>query len=291
MKSSKICRIVWITGIYVILAIILYLVVIYKIKWEHLDLNTYLYFYNCNNSLCNSTTKQDKYYSKIICENEVCPYINNIVGEYLILDNKNTQWIYNYISGKIVNNNYMDYRFVGNDLFVVSDDANNQGIINISGEVLVEPKYERIDSYNNGFISYIKGNLYGIDTIDSKYSVEPSYEYITLIDDKIFAGMKNNKYKIFTYDIVNNVNNIEYDYIYSYKDILLVVNDKKIDILTTDLKSTLLMKINTFYKYSTEKERDTLNISYDDLYIYFKVFTTKNEYKEYKYNFVEKKLV
>ena len=48
MKEKNLLRVGWIAGIYIILALILYMVVDYKVKWEDRDLNTYLYFYNCS---------------------------------------------------------------------------------------------------------------------------------------------------------------------------------------------------------------------------------------------------
>ena len=48
MKKTNIWKIIWLVGVYVILLFILYLVIIYKVKWEDKDLNRYLYFYNCN---------------------------------------------------------------------------------------------------------------------------------------------------------------------------------------------------------------------------------------------------
>ena len=111
MKSSKLWRIVWIVGIYAVLALILYLVIIYKVQWEYKDLNTYLYLYDCGHKLCTSTTVQEDYYNKILCEDDICPYIENIIGSNLILKKNDSSWIYNYISGDIVSNNYTDYRF------------------------------------------------------------------------------------------------------------------------------------------------------------------------------------
>ena len=57
---------------------------------------------------------------------------------------------------------------------------------------------------------------------------------------------------------------------FSYEDIILTVNDKKIDIMNTDLKSTLIMYITTYYDYTIEKERDSLNIKVRDNILYFK---------------------
>ena len=123
------------------------------------------------------------------------------------------------------------------------------------------------------------------------YSIDAEYEKIILINDKMFAGMKNNLYKIYSYENVNLVGENQYNYVYVYKDIILVINNKKIDILSDNLKSTLLMKIDTFYEYSIEKERDSLNIIVDDENIYFDVFLEDEKVVKYKYNILNKKLV
>ena len=96
-RSINIWKIIWISGIFAILITILYLVVTYKVKWEHKDLNTYMYIYSCDDLVCSSTTKQNKYYSKILCENNTCPYITKILdNNKLILNKDNKSWIYDY---------------------------------------------------------------------------------------------------------------------------------------------------------------------------------------------------
>ena len=291
MKSSKIWKIIWVVGIYSILGLILYLVILYKVEWEDKDLSTYLYFYDCNNTLCTSTTKQNDYYNKIKCEKDICPYITAKINENVILKNENKSWIYNYITDTIVNEKYIDYKIIENNQFIVTDTNNNQGIIDIDGTVIVEPKYSNINNYNNGFISYIKDNKHGLQSIDEKHLVEATYEDIVLINDLIFSGKKENIYKIYNMDN-SEYSEENYNYIYAYSDIIIVANNKKIDILTTDLKSTLLMKIDTFFEYKTEKERESLNIHIeDDKYISFTVYINETEYQEYKYDVYSKKLI
>lgn len=291
MKSSKMWRIIWIVGIYALLALILYLVIIYKVQWENKDLNTYLYLYDCSHNLCSSTTVQDDYYNKLLCEDGRCPYISDIIGNNLILRRDNTSWLYNYINGDIISDNYLDYRYIGHDMYVVSDESNNYGVIDGNDNEIVKLEYKYIDSYNNGFISYVDGNLYGIVSTDGKYKIKPIYNDVVLINEKIFAGMKENIYHLYSYDNADNDNANTYNFVYAYDGIVFVINNKKVDILDTNLNSTLLMKINTFYEYTTEKERDSLEIYTDEEYIYFKVFTNETEYINYKYSIKEKKLV
>lgn len=289
--SSKVWKFVWIAGIYIILLVMLYLVIIYKVEWEGKDLNTYLYFYDCNHNLCSSTIKQDDYYGKLMCKDNECPYISSIIGNNLILKKGDSSFIYNYINDNVINDIYVDYKYIGNDLFIVTDNTNSQGVINLTGEIVISPQYDYIDNYNDGYVSYKKDGLYGIDNVDSMLQVANIYEDVVLINDKIFAGRKENVYHLYSYNDVNNENANKYDYVYAYEDIILVINNGKIDILDSKLNSTLLMKINSFYNYTTEKERESLNIYVEDKILYFDVFVSEEEYTTYKYNISTKKIL
>lgn len=291
MKSSKIFKIVWVSGIYIILFLILYLVVLYKVEWEHKDLNTYLYLYNCGDDLCSSTTSVDNYYNKVLCEDDICPYIDTIIDNTLILKRQNKAWLYDYISGNVVNNNYNYYRYINDNKYVVANENNEYGVINSEGEVLVPLKYDYIDNYKNNIISYINNKKkYGIIRIDID-EIESKYDDVVLINDKIFAGKINNIYQLYSYDNPDTENSNKYNFVYSYGDVILVANNKKIDILNHNLKSILLMKIDSFYDYTTEKERASLMIRTDNNNIYFKVFTNENEYTEMIFDIKNKKII
>lgn len=291
MKGSKIWKIIWVSGIYAILLVILYLVILYKVQWEDKDLNMYLYLYDCNHNLCSSSAVQEDYYSRVKCNEDNCPYITNIIGNNVILNDGTKSWLYDYIDGVIVNEDYVEYRYIEEDMFVVTDTTGNQGIISLDGSILVNPGYTYIDDYDNGFISYMRENLYGIDTLNNMYQIAPEYQDIVLINDKMFAGMKDNIYYLYSYNDINNEDVNRYNYVNAYDGVILVINNKKIDILNTNLNSTLLMKIDTFYEYTTEKERKSLYLYSDGEYIHFKVYTSETEYVQYKYNIKDKKLV
>lgn len=291
MKSSKIWKIIWVSGIYLILILILYLIIIYKVKWEDKDLNTYLYFYKCGNQLCSSTTKQNIYYNKIICENGVCPFITDIHNNNIILKDNRKTWVYNYISNEIINDKYYSYKYINDNMIIVSDISNNYGIIDRVGNVLIDFNYSYIDDYKNGYVTYIENELFGIENKEIDYTLEPLYEDIVLINDKIFAGRLDNVYQLHTYDNLSDDNNNKYNYVYSYDNIILVANNNKIDILDSNLNSTLLMKIDSYYSYTTEEERESLNISTDGINIYFDVLINETEYTKYIYNIKSKKIM
>lgn len=290
-KSSNLWRIIWVIGIYAILTLILYLVVLYKVQWEHKDLNTYLYLYDCNQNLCTSTIQQDNYYNKILCEDDNCPYITSVIDNIVILKNNSKSWIYDYISGKNINDTYNDYRYLRDDMFIFTDSYNKQGVLNLTDGILVQSEYDYIDDYKYDLISYKKDGLFGIDSLNDKKDVETLYQDIVLINDELFAGKKDNSYYIYSFDNVVDNDENKYNYVYSYDDIIFTFSNNKIDILNVKLDSLLLMKINTFYGYTTEKERGSLNFYFDGENLSFNVFTDENEYTEYKFNLREKKLV
>lgn len=290
-KSSNLWRIIWVVGIYAILGAILYLVVLYKVKWEHKDLNTYLYLYDCNNNLCTSTVKQDEYYNKVVCEDDICPYIKEVIDNKIILKRENKSWIYDYIDNKIINDTYIDYKFLRDNQFVFTDSYNKQGVLDINDGVIVQSDYDYINDFNGGIISYKQNNLYGITSIDGKYNVDANYRDIVLINDKLFAGMKDNNYYLYSYDNISESDTNKYNYIYSYGNVIFVFNNNKINILDTNLDSLLLMKIDSFYEYTTGKERESLKFYFDGENICFNVFVDENKIESYKFNISQKKLV
>lgn len=285
MKNNNLWKIIWIIGIYAILIVILYLVVKYKVKWEYLDLNKYLYFYNCSNELCTSQREIGSgYYNRLLCENDECPFVKEINDEYnVILSNNEYSWIYNYYEDKVVNNNYDDYHYLGNGLYNVTNDKGLQGIINLDNQVIVEVLYEDILEFKDNLFVYKENDKYGIKGVGDVYSdILPQYQLATLINDKYFAYLEDNRYNIVSYESMQMVRT--YDYLLSIKDMIIVADDGCIDILDSDLNSKLIMKIPSLYNYTIEKERDSLKIYSNDDYIYFNVVYEENKYKTYKYD-------
>jgi len=289
VKKNNLWRIIWIVGIYAILVVILYLMVIYKVKWEDKDLNTYLYFYDCSNNLCTSTNKVDNYYSKVICEDDICPLIKEKNENIVILKKDTKSWIYNYIDDKIISEKYSNYKLLGSDFYSANDDDGFSGVIDSNGDIIIDFKYNLIHDYKNGFIVYETNGRVGVDS--ELNSIEANYEDIVLINDIIFAYKKDNKYFIASYDNNDNISDTEYNYIFSVNDTIITFNNKKIDIIGTDLKSKLLMKIDSYYEYTTEKERDSLNFYKRDNFLYFSVLIDDNKKIQYIYDLKNNKLI
>ena len=291
MKNNKIWHYVWLIGIYVILFIILYLVIQYKVKWQGKDLSDYLYFYSCSNKLC--TTNNDginDYYSRIKCVGNICPYVKEVNGKLAIIRDNNKEYVYNYLSGKVVNNTYKGYKFLDSK-YIVKDNDDKYGIIDEVGEIVEEIKYSEITSYKDGYITYVENSKRGIKNEKKGIDIKPTYQDIILINDSIYAYLEDNKYYIASYDTELPINNVNYDYLYDIdNNSILVIKDKKLDILNNNLKSNLILKVDTYYTYETEWERSSLNISRDDIFLSFSIATDNDNVTNYIYDIKNKKL-
>ena len=163
MKKNNLWRVIWIVGIYAVLVLILYLVIMYKVKWEDKDLHKYLYFYNCNESLCTSDVAQNKYYSRVLCEDDVCPYVSSINDNLVILNKKDKSWIYDYANEIVLNDKYISYEYLKDNYYIVKDNSNNVGLINNNDETIIPlDKYGKIIDFKNNYLLYFKDGMYYI---------------------------------------------------------------------------------------------------------------------------------
>lgn len=292
MKKNKLWRLIWIMSLYAALGLILYLVVIYKVKWETRDFNTYLYFYKCNDSVCSTTTKPSNIYSKMVCENDECPYISGILNDIVILTKNDISWLYDYKKGSIYNDEFKEYKILNKDFYIVTDDNNKQGIMDTKGNSVVNNIYDNIIDYKFGLVTYKNDkNLYGLNYASGEKVISPRYNDIIIIDNTMYAAKTNGKYKI--YNVVNNSlkSNNEYNYLWTNNEFIVVIKDKTLDILNSSLESKLVMKINVYSNYDNKNEIERLGIHCDKNYIYFNIYTNNVDYIEYKYSIEDGKIL
>ena len=288
-NKHSIWKIIWIIGIYLTLVLILYLVVLYKVKWEDADLNKYLYFYNCSNELCTSENKVDNYYNYLKCENEICPTITEKKDNLVIL-NHNKDYLYDYIDNKIINDTYNIYHFTNSNYLIATNSEKLQGIIDYTGQVIMDFKYNNIINYNDGFITYQFNDKIGIANVTNSINIEPKYDDAIIINAQIYAYYDTDGYYIASYESQTPISNTIYDYIYSENGIIFTIKDNKIDILDTTLRSKLLIQIDTYYSYKIEKERNTLNIYTKDNLLHFTLYNENKEYTKYIYDINNNKI-
>ena len=260
----------------------------YKVKWENKDLNTYLSFYSCSGSLCTTSDNVSNYYSRVVCEKKKCPYIRERQGNLVILATAEKDYVYNFITGNVVSDTYTKYTFA-NDYIIVKNSDNKYGVIDENNEIIVKLEYNKIVDYNDGFLAYSENSKVGIINSEKSIDVKPNYETVILIDQEKYAYLEDGKYYIASYVTELPMNDTTYDYLYSTGGITFVVKDKKIDILDTNLNSQLLLKIDTDYSYTKEKERASLDLYREGNLLHFRVIND-NEITNYIFDIKNKKL-
>ena len=184
MKHNiNIYRIIWVTGLFLLLIVILLMVMDYKINYQYLTKN-YIYFYDCDGSVFTARVKdgisQDKLYSVYSCEYDNCPTIKKVVNEnYVILSKDNKNILYNFMKQKVISDSYEDYQVLS-DKYIIVIQNNYKGMIDNDNNIIISTLYDDIGYYKDGvLIGYNlkniivkKNNLYGIVSMEDGKIVE-----------------------------------------------------------------------------------------------------------------------
>ena len=290
MKKINWWKLVWVLGIYIILGLILYLVIEYKVKWESLDTNKYLYFYDCESNLCTSTTKVGSYYSRYIYKKD-SPYIISYDDETAIINDNGKYLVYDYKNDKVVSDSYdwYEYLYYNDGVYFIVKSNNKTGIIDEQGSVVVNNIYDSI-VLSGKMLKVRNDNLYGLLDSDFNNYLDIEYQYVEVNGENIIIE-KDNKYSLLS--LSKEVMGSDYVYITKVDDsnYLVIDKDNKIDIVNNKLESNLIMIIDGHLDYSDSSNIDTLNIRFEDNVMLFDVLSSDNEGITYKYDLVGKKLV
>ena len=290
MKKINWWKLVWVLGVYIILGLILYLVIEYKVKWESLDTNKYLYFYDCESNLCTSTTKVGSYYSRYIYKKD-SPYIISYDDETAIINDNGKYLVYDYKNDKVISKSYDWYKYLfynGNTYFIIRGN-NKVGIIDNQGSMVVNNIYDNIALENN-MLKVSNNSLYGLLDSDFNIYLDIEYQYVEVNGENVIIE-KDNKYSLLS--LSKEVIGSGYLYISKVDDsnYLVIDKDNKIDIVNNKLESNLIMIINGSLDYSNTNNIDTLNIRFEDNIMLFDVLSSDKEGITYRYDIVSKKLV
>ena len=242
---------------------------------------------------------------------EVVPGIKDI----LKVKKENKCGIINLEGKQILDINYLEISLLGKDSksgFIVKNDQNLYGIINYSGEVGLECKYENIDKIvgknlfvireqgkqkvinsegeyiiqegydeiisilNNGEgIICKKGDKYGIININNEIKIDFLYEDLKETKDNLFIAKENNKYGVI--DLNKNIKiEFKYNKIEYSKDANIYIAEN-IDYTNEFFNSKFELK-QTGYLVQINTEKAYLEIRQDE------------EYKYYDYNFNSKEV-
>ena len=290
MKKINWWKLVWVLGVYIILGLILYLVIEYKVKWESLDTNKYLYFYDCDNKLCTSTTNVGSYYSRYTYKKN-SPYIVNYDDDTVIINDNGKYLVYDYKNDKVVSDSYdwYEYLLYNNNTYFIIRGNNKVGIIDNQGSVIVNNIYDNI-AVSGNMLKVSNNSLYGLLNSDFSIYLDLEYQYVEVNGENVIIE-KDNKYSLLS--LSKEVIGSDYLYItrIDNSNYLVIDKDNKIDIVNNKLESNLIMIIDGHLDYSDTNNIDTLNIRFEDNVMSFDVLSSDSEGITYKYDLVSKKLV
>lgn len=205
---------IWVTGIFVILIIILFLVVEYKVRYEDNTFYKYLYFYKCENSFC-TTDSIDKIsdHSTLLSVykydyHDNVPTYEYVIGNYIIINDNSDYLYYDYVTGKILNN-YDTYKVI-NDKYIIVTYNNKYGIIDIDNNISLDLIYDYIDSIDT-YIITIENNKLNIIDSNLNNLIESPVEIV--YNSNISISKEDN-------NIIINVGEVKYLYDIEKKELI-----------------------------------------------------------------------
>ena len=154
-RKINVARIVWVVSLFLLLIVILLMVMDYKINYQFLK-HDYLYFYECEETICVTNVKDNskKLLSKYDCEYENCPsYKKTISDEYALLEKDTTNILYNYKKNTIISTDYDNYEIIDAKHIIVEKNS-LYGVITVNKEIIINPTYNEIGIHSN---NYLKG--------------------------------------------------------------------------------------------------------------------------------------
>ena len=195
-KNRKInyFKIVWVTGVLAILIYILLIVIRYKVYYEYTVGK--IYFYNCNDALCYTNNRNEAGNNTIYSEYNYQDKIPKVttLTGNYVLINENI--LYNYITGNIISSKYDEYKILENNIIVKQN--KEYGVIDNEGNVLMEPTHSNLSSKDGEYFVIKTENKYTLIKIDNSVIYE-NYDYI----------FEYNKVVVLVKDMVLSINDVD----------------------------------------------------------------------------------
>lgn len=130
--------------------------------------------------------------------------------------------VYDGALNELFTTEYYVYGLDGDPDYLQFNEDSKYGVMDMSGNVLIEPKYEVITSLGSGYFKYKSGSGYGVVRADGKEIVGADYELVMAVNDGMdapdgfFVGSKGDTYDLIGPDgvLCSNVN-------YSYSGLVI----------------------------------------------------------------------
>lgn len=218
---------------------------------------------------------------------------------YITIDEQGKQGLISTTKKQLLGNQYEEIQqiYLGN--YYLIKEAGKLKLINSSGEILLEEGFDDIKSVTTKGVIFTKGNLYGEMSITGETIIEPKYQDLKEVEEGIYIAKQNDRYGIIDKE-ENEKISFEYTNItYNEKAKLFIADDveyntsiidKNYDIKATGILSKL------------DEEKEYIRIRIDDEYKYYnfegkeksntEVLTENTLYlskKDGRYGYIDKK--
>ena len=239
------------------------------------------------------------------------------IKDILKVEKENKYGIVNLEGKQILDNNYLEISILGEDSksgFIVKNDQNLYGVINYSGEIALECKYENIDKIagknlfvireqgkqkvvnNKGeyviqegydeIISILnnaegiickKSDKYGVINTKNEVKIDFSYQDLKETKDNIFIAKQNDKYGVI--DLDKNIKvELKYNKIEYSKEANIYVTENE-NYTNEFLNSSFELK-QTGYLIQINTEKAFIEIKQGDNYSYYDYTFNKKEVED-----------
>ena len=313
MKKISIYRIIWVLGIVLILIVILFMFIQYKMTNKKDQL---LYIYTCQvdegyESLCTTTEKnnieEDKIISTYNCRGDGCPTIESIINNeeqiIILIYEDESRVLFDVQNNKVISEKYKDYYIMIDNnqqiiVYVVQTQDDNYQLINQEGKLITNEEYKKIgyidknvfNDYNDQYITAIKNDKYGvIEIATGNVIVDFKYDELHINGTAIISVKDNLLYLIDREG--NNLFTNGYSYIYGLDDIYVTIKNKELNII--DNEETILndtpVTIYDDYVYNDSSTFHNISVYKLENYIYINI-TNGDEYIEYEYDITTQEL-
>lgn len=181
---------------------------------------------------------------------------------YITVNSENKYGLVNLTGDTILENKYEKIENIYADKYFVIKENTKEKLINKNKDEILISGFDEITQIVYSGIIFKINNKYGLMGYDGEIKIEPSYEYLEEINDDVFVATKDNKQ-----GIIDKENNIKLDYnyaqiIYNKKANIYIADDEKYNsyIINSNFEiklSGILSELNTDIGYMKLKQEDT----------------------------------
>ncbi len=124
----------------------------------------------------------------------LCSSFQQLIDNLYVLQTPKGQLLYQLEEGRTILKGFKQYSTFANDLILVEDKDNKQGISDRNGKMIISPQYDNIQALSSGLFRITNERLIGLLDDQLEVLVPTRYDYISNFDTTIALVRLNNRY-------------------------------------------------------------------------------------------------